>query len=142
MNGSSPPLPPPPDRGRRTKLDCIRYAFYLHRDVTPISITDAWEQWPEMREVHPSFDAFRVNVYRLNGTGDRHHLYAIGEQRYRTYLVNMSGLLYLFQRGYISKEEENRARKWLCFTLPDVMDEKRADKIIRSTKHGYRSWTR
>lgn len=142
MKGSLGPVPPSPPKGRITKRDRIRYAFYIHRDNTPISIRDAWNNWPEIREVHPSYDAFRIAIYRLNGTGDRHHLYSIERGMTVLYMVNFNCLIYLYQRGYISRDEENRARKWISFTIQDEMKPGRVEKIIGSTKHGWANWER
>ncbi len=142
MKSARGPAPPPPPKGRITKRDRARYAFYVHRDDTPISIREAWNRWPEMREVRPSFGAFRAAIYRLNGSGDRHHLYAIEKGMTVVYMINMACLWYLYQRGYISREEENRARKWVSFTIQEEMEPSRVEKIIRNTKNGWNTWER
>lgn len=142
MNRSSPPLTP--SYGRVTKLDRIRCLFHKHRRETPITVRDAWRSWRKLHEFQDTYDAFRVNVSRLSGRGSEQHLYSIETRPYGPYLylINFKGLRYIYHKGYISKEDENRARKWLSFTVQDVMKPSRVNRIIESTKHGWRSWER
>jgi len=142
MKSGYPLHPPPPPKGRITKRDRVRYAFYIHREDTPISIRDAWDSWSEIREIHPTYKAFQQTVYRLSGAGDRHHLYAIKRGMTVLYMINLACIWYLFQRGYISKTDEDYARKWVIFTIQDEMEPDRVERIIMRTKYGWRTWVR
>lgn len=135
--------PPSPTYGNVTKLDKIRYAFYVNRRDTPITIRNAWKWWREIREFQNTYHAFRTNVSRL-ANNPAQHLYRIETRPLGpyVYMLSFTAVNYLSDRGYISKQEENRGRKWVSFTIQDVMPESRVNKIIASTKGGWRTWER
>ncbi|MGC9308363.1 MAG: hypothetical protein ACP5FL_06255 [Thermoplasmatota archaeon] len=131
---------PSPPHGRQTKTDVILYAFYRHRQTTPISIREAWETWPETRRVQDSISALRSNIRRLNGHGGPYLLYQIKSSMASVYMLNLRGAKHLKERGLITQKEHAALRKWIIMAIQEEMPSERVNRIIGKTRKGWRGW--